>query len=82
MKNKFVKDICRIVGHEGVDSTSNDPVSMVLVMGGVCTRCGAGSVVRVKYSDLMHRGYSVLEKAKKRLKESLDEEREVEGKDL
>jgi hypothetical protein len=68
----FLKDICRIVGHEGVDRVTNSPREMVMILGGICTRCSAGSIVRVKYIDLYCRGYNVLEKAQARLKESLD----------
>ena len=68
----FLKDICRILGHEGVEKVTHSPQEMVMILGGICTRCSAGSVVRVRYSDLYYRGSSVLEKAQRRLKESLD----------
>ena len=80
--NNLARDVCRIVGHDiGGFSFVQVPFEMITILDGTCARCTSTKSVRIKYIDMHVRGFSVIEKAKDRLKEKFAE-REVARKDL
>ena len=82
--NSFVKNVCKILGHDLRVGSSNDPTNFAYNIKVSCARCGVKREKEIRYGKLYDSKTNVLSEAERKLLEEFkeSEEREAEGEDL